>query len=243
MSETDKQIIQGQQQEGEGDTYTVESIAEKRLDVYTGKLEYRIRWLGYTEKDDTWEPAENMSHLAAAKEFEDSLKKKEKVESQKKRASKGGRPKSSNGATVAKRKTGSITSGVTTRKTNPPPASADVSHTATQEKAREKPKKVPTATMIQEKDFGGDSVGDAEVLVGNPTDLRLEEPTPGKHYKIQDGAAAKEILSVACRGGGDPVSVVEYEDSTFEIVPTKVLADHCPKMLISFYEARLVYKA
>ena len=88
-----------------------------------------------------------------------------------------------------------------------------------------------------------------------------EEPTPGKHYKIQDGAAVNNIFRVA-PGRSGPVSIVEYtvggisvdavlhdlnalpvQDSTYEIVLTEVLADHCPKMLIAFYEARLLYQA
>jgi len=254
MSEIDKnqQVITGQQEgqpeqqqqkgEWEGDTYTVEFVTDKRLNVYTGQVEYRIRWLGYEEKDDTWEPAENMSHLTAIKEFEDNLKKKQQQkEGQKKRASQGAKPrKSSNGAAVTKRKTESATSGVTTRKANPSPATADASNQ--QEKTRDESEKVPSATMIREEDFGGDSIEDVSVQVEGPNELRLEEPTPGKHYKIQDGVAAKKIFSVAARDDG-PVSLVQYEDSTFEIIPTQVLADCCPKLLISFYEARLVYKA
>jgi len=254
MSEIDKnqQVITGQQEgqpeqqqqkgEWEGDTYTVEFVTDKRLNVYTGQVEYRIRWLGYEEKDDTWEPAENMSHLTAIKEFEDNLKKKQQQkEGQKKRASQGAKPrKSSNGAAVTKRKTESATSGVTTRKANPSPATADASNQ--QEKTRDESEKVPSATMIREEDFGGDSIEDVSVQVEGLNELRLEEPTPGKHYKIQAGVAAKKIFSVAARDDG-PVSLVQYEDSTFEIIPTQVLADCCPKLLISFYEARLVYKA
>lgn len=83
------------------------------------------------------------SHLTAIKEFEDNLKKKQQKEGQKKRASQGAKPrKSSNGAAVTKRKTESITSGVTTRKANPSPATADASNQ--QEKTRDESAKVPS---------------------------------------------------------------------------------------------------
>ena len=37
--------------------YEVESIVAERKGP-RGRQEYRVRWKGYTEDDDTWEPAE-----------------------------------------------------------------------------------------------------------------------------------------------------------------------------------------
>jgi len=41
------------------DQYAVEAIVEHRMEE--GKLLYRIRWLGYEEEFDTWEPPENIN--------------------------------------------------------------------------------------------------------------------------------------------------------------------------------------
>ena len=40
------------------ENYEVEDIVNHRHKK--GKVEYLIRWKGYTEKDDTWEPEENL---------------------------------------------------------------------------------------------------------------------------------------------------------------------------------------
>lgn len=42
-------------------TYTVEKLLASRL--AGGKKEYLVRWEGYTEKHDSWEPMENLSNL------------------------------------------------------------------------------------------------------------------------------------------------------------------------------------
>jgi hypothetical protein len=39
--------------------YEVEKVVDKR--IFKGKVEYRIRWRGYTSEDDTWEPVQNLT--------------------------------------------------------------------------------------------------------------------------------------------------------------------------------------
>ena len=47
--------------EDEVDDFVVKSILAKR--TRQGKLEYRVRWLGYGEDDDTWEPKRNLTNV------------------------------------------------------------------------------------------------------------------------------------------------------------------------------------
>lgn len=42
------------------DIYYVENVLSKRLRPDTGKLEYLVKWLGWEEKFNTWEPDENI---------------------------------------------------------------------------------------------------------------------------------------------------------------------------------------
>jgi chromobox protein 1/chromobox protein 5 len=49
------------------DTYEVEKIIAKRTNK--GRTEYRIRWKGYSEKDDTWEPTENLNCPEKVRDF------------------------------------------------------------------------------------------------------------------------------------------------------------------------------
>jgi hypothetical protein len=57
------------------DLYSAEFIVDKKRGSYRGKkmILYRVRWTGYTEADDTWEPIENLSD-GLLLEFEESIK-------------------------------------------------------------------------------------------------------------------------------------------------------------------------
>ncbi len=41
--------------------YDVEKIVNKK--IVNGKLFYFVKWEGYSDEDNTWEPAKNLSHL------------------------------------------------------------------------------------------------------------------------------------------------------------------------------------
>lgn len=43
--------------------FEVENIYEKRYDWDTNKRMYHVKWLGYDESENTWEPHEEVSHL------------------------------------------------------------------------------------------------------------------------------------------------------------------------------------
>jgi hypothetical protein len=41
------------------DVFDPEAIVDERM-TFAGKREYRLRWKGYDDKDDTWEPQQNL---------------------------------------------------------------------------------------------------------------------------------------------------------------------------------------
>ena len=49
----------------------VEKIRKKSYDL-NGKIHYLIKWNGYDEKDNTWEPIENLSCQDLIQEFENN---------------------------------------------------------------------------------------------------------------------------------------------------------------------------
>lgn len=66
-----KKMKQEEEQSDEEDDkeYTVEQVLDKRVDE-DGDVEYLVKWKDYDESWNSWEPLENLAHLAVFKKYE-----------------------------------------------------------------------------------------------------------------------------------------------------------------------------
>lgn len=215
----------GSEAESEEEDYVVEKIVDRR--VNKGKVEYFLKWKGYDESQNTWEPKENLECPELIKEFEDKRKAKEVsvlstlfwmcfnqsllLQKEKEASSKTSK--------APKRKTDDAKSSVKS-------SSED-----------EAPPKKQKPSKPSSKNNAGPKQKENDVKVESEED-EIEEGKTG----FDMGYVPEKIIG-ATDQEGQLLFLVQWKGKNkAQLVASKVVRKHCPDLVIDFYEARLTWQ-
>jgi len=197
--------------EGGGEEFIVEKILQKRTGK-GGKVEYFLKWKGYGEEDNTWEPKENLGCPEMIVEFEKQWAEKER----KKRAS--------------------DTPVKNAGKKKPGPASQKVvDDDDDDDEVPVNKKKRGSSVVGQKSGGGGDDVGRKSKSGGgksNATELT----------GFDRGRQPEKIMGATDSSGELMFLVKWKDTDDADLVPSRIANVRCPQIVIAFYEERLSWR-
>lgn len=244
MKETLVEKAPGSASENEQEEeYSVEKILDKRM--RNNKVEYYLKWKGYNDEDNTWEPEENLDCEELIKEFEEKLKRKEKDKKSKEQADRGRKRTLSNSTNVSVSSSRSASDVGTSKdrtKVAPPPAKkVDKGEKAT---------KVDKATNKSDDEDYDDEVQGEQEDDDEETEEEDEEPKIPKSVDITTSILTlrpdriPEKIIGATDSSGQLMFLLKWKDiEEADLVSAKEANVMCPQIVIQFYEERLTWHA
>lgn len=217
-----KHVDSSSEAEEQEEEYSVEKILDKR--TRNGKVEYFLKWNGYSDTDNTWEPEENLDCEELIKDFEDKLMKQEK---------KKGQPERSRKRTLSNSTVTSCTSSEAgpgpskeKRKSSPPKKQTEKSDKLDKSDKSDKSDEVEDVTNVD-----GEQNGVSEDVAND-----VEENEPPPVVKV-----AEKIIG-ATDSSGQLMFLLKWQGfEEADLIPAKEANLMCPQIVIQFYEERLTW--
>jgi len=239
-------------QEPVEEEYVVEKVVDKKI-LDDGGILYLIKWEGYPDSDNTWEPKENITSKTLIAQYEKSLKSKESleksnVENESKSVEENLEKDDKTSGRKNKRKstvTDNAESSIPDEKTQPGNESsrkkglkeeiaaeedsnvqiAETSKSRSSSKTRQPPSK----KKINEANTDEESLG--------PRGDDSEPSGFGRNLPPEEIVGATEVK-------GNLTFLVKWKGSEeASLVPASEANIKCPQLVIQFYEARLTWKS
>lgn len=242
----------GSNSEGEGqeEEYSVEKILNKR--VTKGKVEYYLKWKGYNEEDNTWEPEENLDCEELIKEFEEKLQKKEKAKKerskeqskdQQKDASERGRKRTLSNSTIASATSDAGPSKERKRGTPPKRGGSKTVEKVDKTDKFDKPddenedevENDDEENIIEENDIAENSLDNS-----NDSNMTANDPVS----VLRNSSREPESIIGATDSSGQLMFLLKWKGiEEADLIPAKEANLMCPQVVIKFYEERLTWHA
>ncbi|CAO1343007.1 unnamed protein product [Diamesa hyperborea] len=195
---------------GSEEEYVVEKIVNRRVDK-NGKIDYLLKWKGYDEAQNTWEPKDNLECPELIKEFEVNYKLKQDA--------KEAESKSKRSSTKSSKKRRVSTS------------SNDDSNSSKKEETSKRTKKVESKTE--------DKVERSEPSMDDNENDKEKDLKGASPFEI--GLEPDKIIGATEVNKELAFLVQWKNSNKAQLIPSKLARIKCPQLVIDFYEQRLTW--
>ncbi|VDD74910.1 unnamed protein product [Mesocestoides corti] len=207
--------------EDSGEEFIVEKVL--RVRIRNGKKEYFLKWKGYPDEENTWEPEENLDCPDLIKEFEENQKRSTRLRTS------GGIKRTSNAS-----------------------ISSDVHHEDDSVNETEdqvvKPNDTTSTVKTQSTEMDLQNDKDDAALQNTrkrrSSSLILEKSDSQSVTKVHgfDRNLKAERIIGATESSGELMFLIKWKDSDIaDLVPARIANVKSPQVVIKFYEERLTW--
>jgi len=224
--------MSGSEEEG-GEEYVVEKILNRRL--VKGKVEYFLKWQGFGEEDNTWEPEENLGCPELIEAFEKQWNEKEAKKKAEKEAARRETASKKRERSIGGSASNSVVSDYVMDTSIPP--------------SRKSESKRESSYAWEREDMGGST---KRAKTGRDSGGGMTSSSHrGSGYTPRsveingfDRGYRPEKIVGASDSSGELVFLMQWKDSDEAgLVPAKQAKQKCPQIVLSFYEEMLGFSA